>query len=62
METIKNHKTELIYFSQSLNLYYCETTNERVKIEYVNTSGLVNVYNKRGFKYQILISEIKRIY
>ena len=61
METIKNHKAELIYFSQSSKIYYCVTTEERVKIERVNTSGLVNVYNKKGFKYQILISELKRI-
>lgn len=62
MKTIKNHKAELVYFSQSSNIYYCETTNERVKIDLVNTSGLVNVINKKGFKYQVLLSELKRVY
>jgi len=44
------------------NLYFCETTNERVIIEKVFTCGLAIVKNRAKFSYQVLIGELKRIY
>jgi hypothetical protein len=44
------------------SLYYCDTTNERVKIITVFTCGLVLVRNKAKFQYQVLIQELKKVY
>ena len=46
----------------SKNLYYCETTNERVIIYKVFSSGLCMVKNKSKFNYMVLINELKKIY
>jgi hypothetical protein len=44
------------------NIYYCDTTNERVKIYKVFSSGLCMVKNKQNFCYMVLIGELKKIY
>lgn len=44
------------------SLYYCDTTNERVKIVSVFTCGLCLVRNKDKFQYQVLIGELKKVY
>ena len=47
---------------EATSLYYCDTTNERVKIISVFTCGLVLVRNKAKYQYQVLISELKKVY
>jgi hypothetical protein len=47
---------------ESTSLYYCDTTNERVKIILVFTCGLVLVKNKAKHQYQVLIRELKKVY
>ena len=46
----------------SKNIYYCNTTSERVKIYKVFSSGLCMVRNKQNFTYMVLIGELKKIY
>lgn len=62
MKTIRDFKGELKSIKLTSAFYYCETTNERIKILNVFTNGLVNVINKKSFKYQIHIGEIKKVY